>query len=71
MLVGLSVGLSAVYCGKMAEWIRMPFEIVSGVSRVMGVLDGRHDRRRNSFGVNFGHPIVTNGTLRHGSSQIT
>jgi len=29
-----------VYCGKTAEWIRMPFGIVSGVSRMMGVLDG-------------------------------
>jgi len=24
----------------MAEWIRMPFGVVSGVSRGMGVLDG-------------------------------
>ena len=29
-----------VYCGKTAEWIRMPFGIMSGVSRMMGVLDG-------------------------------
>ena len=29
-----------VYCGKTAEWIRMPFGIVSGVSRMVGVLDG-------------------------------
>ena len=31
--VGLSVGLSVrkVYCGKMVEWIRMPFGMVSGV----------------------------------------
>ena len=29
-----------VYCGKMAEWIRITFGIVSGVSRMMGVLDG-------------------------------
>jgi len=29
-----------VYCGKTAEWIRMPFGMVSGVSRMMGVLDG-------------------------------
>ena len=40
--VGLSVGLSdrKVYCGKMADWIQMPFGVVSGVSRGMGVLDG-------------------------------
>jgi len=38
----LSVALSfrKVYCGKTAEWIRMPFGTVSGVSREMGVVDG-------------------------------
>jgi len=29
-----------VYCGKMADWIRMQFQVVSGVGRVIGVLDG-------------------------------
>jgi len=40
MSVGLSVGLSArkVYCDKTAEWIRMPFGMVSGVGGGMGVL---------------------------------
>jgi len=40
--VGLLVSLSVqkVYCGKMADWIRMPFGVVSGVGRGMGVLDG-------------------------------
>jgi len=40
----------------------MLFGMVCGVSRVMGVLDGGGDRRRGrgSFGVNLGHPIVTN-----------
>jgi len=40
--VGLSVGVSVrkVSCGKTAEWIRMPFEMVSGVGRGMGVFDG-------------------------------
>ena len=28
-----SVRLSAVYCGKTAEWIRMPFGMVNGVGR--------------------------------------
>jgi len=47
----LSVGLSAVYCGKMADWIRMPFGVVSGVGLGMGVLDfGGGRRRRGSFG---------------------
>jgi len=38
----MSVGLSVrkVYCGKTAEWIRIQFGMVSGVSRGMGVLDG-------------------------------
>jgi len=37
--------------------------MVSGVSRGLGVLDGGRGRRRvkGSFGVNLGHPIVTNG----------
>jgi len=40
--VGLSVCLSVrkVYCGKTANWIRMPFGMVIGVGRGMGVLDG-------------------------------
>jgi len=29
-----------VYCGKTADWIRMPFGMVSGVGRGIGVLDG-------------------------------
>ena len=37
-LVSLSV--RKVYCGKTAEWIWMPFRVVGGVARVMGVLDG-------------------------------
>ena len=41
----------------------MPFGVVSGVGRVMGVSDGSEDRRkrRNSLVVNAGHPIVTSG----------
>jgi len=43
----------------------MPFRVVSGVSRGMGVLDGAGDRRREwaVLGVNVGHPIVTSGIL--------
>jgi len=29
-----------VYCGKTADWIRMPFGVMSGVGRGMGALDG-------------------------------
>ena len=41
----------------------MPFEMLSAVSRGMGVLDGSGDRRREGAGlaVNSGRPIVTNG----------
>ena len=34
-----------VYCGKTAICIRMPFEVVSGVGRGMGVLDTGGDRQ--------------------------
>jgi len=38
----LSVCLSVwkVYCGKMSDWIHIPFGVVSGVGQGMGVLDG-------------------------------
>jgi len=32
--------------GKMADWIQMPFGVVSGVGLVSGVLDFGGDRRR-------------------------
>ena len=35
-LAHLSVRLSEEYCGKTAEWLQMPFGVVSGVSRGMG-----------------------------------
>ena len=38
VLVGRSV--RKVYSGKTAEWIWMPFGVVSGVGQGMGVLDG-------------------------------
>jgi len=36
----------------MADWIRMPFGVVSGVGQGMGVLDrgGDHQRGRGIFG---------------------
>ena len=51
------------YCGKTAEWIQMPFGVVSGVGLGMGVLDFGGDRRRgrSSLGVNLWRPTVTNG----------
>jgi len=63
----LSVGRSVrkVHCGKTADWIRMPFGVVSGVSQGMGVLDWGGDRRRGrgSFEVKLGRLVVTNGGL--------
>jgi len=54
----MSVCLSVrkVYCSKTADWIRMPFGVVSGVGLGMSVLDGGGDRRRgrDSFGSEFG-----------------
>jgi len=48
-----------VYCGKTADWIRMPFGMVSGVGREMGVLDSDGDRRRGMavLGVMWGVPL--------------
>ena len=46
----LSVSQSVwkVYCGKMDDWIRMPFGMVSGIGREMRVLDEGGDRRRRT-----------------------
>ena len=59
----MTLSVRKVYCGKTAKWIRLPFGILSGVGREMGVLDGDDDRRngRGSFGGEFGRFIVTNG----------
>jgi len=64
--VSLCVLLSVwkVYCGKTADCICMPFGVVSGVGREMGVLDEGGDHQRQggvSFVGEFGCPIVTNG----------
>jgi len=54
-----------VYCGKTADWIQMPFWVVSGVGRGMGVLDGVEIVKGEGavLEVNVGHPIVTNDIL--------
>ena len=51
----------------------MPFRVVRGVGRGMGVLDEGGDRRREGavLGVNLGRRIVTNGAFATRSSQIT
>jgi len=50
--VCLPVGRSVrkVYCGKTAERIWMPFGVLSGVDRGMGVLDGGgYSRKEGAF----------------------
>jgi len=61
--VGLCVCVRKVYCGRTADWIQMPFGVLSWVIRGMGVLDGGIDRQRGMgrFGDKLGLPIVTNG----------
>jgi len=61
-----------VYYGKAADWIRMPFAVVSGVGRGMGVLDGGGDRRREAavLGVDLGEGRMPRGAATR-SSQIT
>ena len=59
--VGLCVCVSVrkVYCGKTADWIRMPFGMVNGVGRGMGVLDGVViiEGEGAVLGVNLGVPL--------------
>ena len=38
----MSVCVWKVYCGKTADWIRIPFGVMSGAGRGMGVFDGVH-----------------------------
>jgi len=60
-----SVGLSDrwVNYGKTARWIWMPFGMVNGVGRGMGVLDGVEivEGEGAVLWINAEHPIVTNG----------
>jgi len=59
--VGLSV--RKVYYDKTADCIRMPFGVVSGIGRGMGVLDGVVivEGEGAVLVVNLGRHIVTNG----------
>jgi len=66
--VGRSVDLSVhLYAkcivAKTADWIRMPFRVLSWVGRGMGVLDGVVIVKGEGavLGVNLEHPIVANG----------
>ena len=51
---------------KTADWIRMPFGMVSGIGRGVGVLEmgWLSSKGKGQFlGVNLGRLIVTNGTF--------
>jgi len=60
--VELSHGVMSLDNHRMADWICMPYEVVSGVSQRMGVLnESRYHRWEGAvFKVNVGHPIVAN-----------
>jgi len=62
-----------VCCGKTADWIRMPFGVVSRVGLGMGIRWGGDCRReRGSFEREFGAShCTTNGAFATRSSQIT
>jgi len=47
-LAHLSVGLPVGELWRTADWVWMPFGMVSGVGRWMGVLDEGGDRRRGT-----------------------
>jgi len=72
--VCVSVGLSVqkVYCGKAVDWIWMPFGMVSGISRVMVVLDGVVivEGEGIVLGVNLERPILINGTLMRSCVEV-
>ena len=61
-----------MYCGKTADWIRLPFVMVSGIGREMGVLDGDGYSRREwaILGLNLGRPIVSNGDCDAALSKL-
>ena len=61
--VSLSVSLSVqwVNCGRMADWIWVPFGLVSGLGRGMGVLDGVHIWKREREFLGIALPVDLNG----------
>jgi len=60
--VYVCLSVRKVYCDKTVDWIQMPFGMVSGVGRGIGASDGAVIAEgKGQFGVNFGHPTVTNG----------
>jgi len=62
--VGLSVGCLSSVLRKIAHWIWMPFGVVGQLGpRIRQVDSGDHPMGRGNFGVNEGHPIVTNGNF--------
>jgi len=46
VVCSVCLSVQKVYCGNTADWIHMPFGMVSGVGQGIGVLDGGNDRQR-------------------------
>jgi len=71
--LSVDLPIRKVYCGKTADWFRMPLGVVSVVGIRMSVLDGGGDHRREGtvLGVNLGYAIVTNEELLHGCATAT
>ena len=80
---GQPLKIYRVYCGKTADWIRMPFGVVSGIGRGRGVLHGWWSSKgMDSFGDKCGTShcnqwglcgvvILCREGRRRGFSQIT
>jgi len=73
LCVSVCVCVRKVYCDKTADWIRMPFVVVSGVGQWMDVLDGAVivEGEVTVLAVNLGRPTVTNGTLLRSCARAT
>ena len=56
--LSVCVFVRKVYCGTMANWIWMPFGVVSGVSGGMVVLDGGSTCPKAKGGYCFSFPLV-------------
>jgi len=59
--VGLCV--QKLHCGKMADWIQMPFGVISRFGRGMGVLDEVHMPHGMGRFPEFFAPIGLNGVF--------
>jgi len=63
MRLSVCLSVQKVYCDKKADWIWMPFGVMSGVGRgwMYNMTGGNRRRVRADMGVNVRRPIATNG----------